>query len=293
MSPEIRVAVCTNRRPEQAADCLRALARQVDPDRIAVVTSGLPGELVERHRAASPGTVLAEPRAGLSHARNRALAWCGAGDVVAFVDDDAVPREGWHAALEAAWAEAADDVACIGGPIHPRWAAPRPPWLADEMLPALTVLDLGAQRLRLDPEVTAVFGANVSFRAAPLRAAGGFDPSYGHRGDRTFFGEEDQAQRALARLGFGTVYDPGPVVDHLVPPGRATRAAVLRRRFGYGAALGMRGGRGPGAALAGGLRSAAGCVTAAAGRREELMMLRAYRVAENAGVLLGPLVLRH
>jgi len=70
-----------------------------------------------------PASVLVEPRHGLSRARNRALDWCDEDDVLAFVDDDAVVGAGWYSALQRRWDEASGDVACIGGPIRPRWRA--------------------------------------------------------------------------------------------------------------------------------------------------------------------------
>ena len=109
------VAVCTNRSPAAAAECLGALAGQGEADRIVIVTSGLSPTEVAAHRAAAPGPVLEEPRPGLSLARNRALEWAPAGAALAFVDDDAVAGVGWWQALERHWADAGTGVACIGG----------------------------------------------------------------------------------------------------------------------------------------------------------------------------------
>ena len=90
-SRAVAVAVCSSREP--VAGCLEALREQVPPERVVVVGSGgAPGDLTE-------------PRTGLSHARNRALAWAAAGgaEVLAFVDDDAVADRGWYEALSRRW----------------------------------------------------------------------------------------------------------------------------------------------------------------------------------------------
>lgn len=292
MPSSVRVAVCTNRRPPEAADCLAALAAQVPERSLVLVTSGLGEPDVDAHRRAFGGTLLTDPRPGLARARNRALARCEDADVIAFVDDDALVADGWHAALTRRWDEAPGDVACIGGPIRPRWAAEPPAWLCEPLLPALTLLDLGPETRDLDPFVTTVYGANVSFRAGPLRAAGGFDPAYGHRGRRAFFSEEDEAQRALARLGYRTRYVPDAAVWHVIGADRLTRRSFLKRRFAYGAALGLRGGRSRSVAARQALRSGVGCIPAAVARHDALLMERAVRAAENAGVLLAPLVTR-
>jgi GT2 family glycosyltransferase len=290
MNTHLRVAVCTNREPTAVAEALSALGGQVEPDSLALVLSGLEAGEEPGWRAAFPGLVLLrEPRPGLSRARNRALAWAASeeADVLAFVDDDAIVNAGWLEALRARWDEAPAEVACIGGPIRPRYAVPPPPWFSDGIAHALTLLDRGPAVRDLDPSVEAVYGANISFRVEPLRAVGGFDPTLGHSGGRVFFAEEDEAQRALVRLGYGVRYVPDAAVEHVIPAERLTRASFIRRRFAFGAALGMRGGRPRALAARQALVSSAGALVAAVSRRDALAMERAVRAAENAGVLAG------
>jgi GT2 family glycosyltransferase len=295
VTTRVRVAVCTNRAPEAVAEALAALAADAPDAPRAIVTSGLPAGDVERHRAAAPGwEVLAEPRTGLSHARNLALAWAtGDEEVLAFVDDDAVVDPGWHDALRRRWDEAPADIACIGGPIRPRFDSPPPPWVSPHILPTLTLLDRGDAVRDLDPAAEeAVYGANISFRAGPLRAAGGFDAGWGHSGRRVFFGEEDDAQRALARNGYRTRYVPDAGVLHVIPPERLTRGSFLKRRYAFGKALGARRGRPTGLALRQVVAAMAGTFIAAVRRDDRKLMERAVRGAENAGVLRGALTAR-
>jgi succinoglycan biosynthesis protein ExoM len=278
MNTDLRVAVCTNRSPDEVGEALGALRAQVDGEALVVIASG-------RHDP----EFLSEPRPGLSHARNRALAWAAevGADVLAFVDDDAVVDPGWYDALRTRWDEAPSEVACIGGPIRPRYSVPPPAWFSDGIAHVLTVLARGPDVRDLDPDVEAVYGANISFRVEPLRGAGGFDPALGHAGSRTFFGEEDEAQRALVRLGYRVRYVPDAGVTHVIPADRLTRASFLRRRYAFGAALGMRGGRGRPLAARQAVTSGAGAITAAASGRQALAMERAVRAAENLGVLLA------
>ena len=271
-SREVSVAICTSRDP--VPGCLEALREQVPADRLVVVGSGGgEGDLVE-------------PRPGLSRARNRALDWAeetGA-EVLAFVDDDAIAEPGWYEALTRQWAEAPPDVACIGGPIRPRFSVDPPPWYSDAIKHVLTLLDRGPEVRDLDPDEEAVYGANISFRVAPLRQAGGFDPSLGHSGRRIFFGEEDEAQRALVRHGHRIRYVPDAAVWHVIPPGRLTRRSFLRRRFSFGVSIGMRRRRGRGFAARRMLASGTGALIT---RDRALAMDRAVRAAENAGALYG------
>jgi GT2 family glycosyltransferase len=271
MNTDLRVAVCTNRSPEAALEALRP---QVPPEALTVVVSG-------RQDPVFPS----EPRPGLSHARNRALALAAGADVLAFVDDDAVVDPGWYEALRARWDEAPPEVACIGGPIRPRFSVPPPPWFSDGIAHVLTLLDRGTAVRDLDPSLEAVYGANISFRVEPLRAVGGFDPALGHAGSRVFFGEEVEAQRALVRLGYRVRYVPDAGVAHLIPAERLTRRSFLRRRFWFGVALGRGGGRSRAVAARQALASAAGAPAAAITGAGALAMERAVRAAENLGVL--------
>jgi succinoglycan biosynthesis protein ExoM len=292
VAPEPVVAVCTNRSPADVAEALAALAGQVPPDRLLLVTSGLPRPEAAAHETARAGCpTVHEPQPGLSIARNRALDWAaGQGaPAIAYVDDDAVVDPGWWDALVARWAAAGDGLAVIGGPIRPRWSSPPPGWISDPILPALTLLDLGPDERILDPETTTVFGANISFAVEPLRGLGGFDPLYGHSGSRVFFSEEDQAQRALGRAGYRVLYAPELGAEHVIPASRLTRRSFARRRFAYGRALGKRDGRKAGVAVRQLATSGPGALAALAGGNGRLFMERAVRAAENAGVLAGRL----
>ena len=281
MNTDLRVAVCSNRSPSAVSEALEALREQVPEGRLALVLSG-----VDDAGYDAP-VVLSEPAAGLSRARNRALEWAAGADVLAFVDDDAVVVPGWYSALQRRWDEAPAEVACIGGPIRPRFSVPPPAWFSDGIAHVLTLLDRGADVRDLDPAEEAVYGANISFRVEPLRAIGGFDPALGHAGTRVFFGEEDAAQRELVRRGFGVRYVPDASVDHVIPPDRLTKRSFLRRRYAFGKALGRRGGRPKSLAARQALTSAGGALAAAATRKQALAMERAVRAAENLGVLLG------
>jgi GT2 family glycosyltransferase len=288
----LHACICTNRSPLSVAPALDALARCGAPP-LLVVLSGLDDAVAAAYETRDDATILREPRPGLSNARNRALAECSDDDVIAFVDDDAIVDENWLTELQAAWERAEPHVACIGGPIRPRFAnGNRPAWLSDRLLPVLTTLDYGGEAKDLDPSKTTLYGANVSFRAGPLRDVGGFDPGLGHGGRPTGFGEEDEAERALARAGYRIRYEPGPFVWHVIPPERTRPPAFLRRRFDYGVGLGARNGRAPTRALRQLASSAAGAPVAAVQREPALAMERATRVAENAGVLLAPLLAR-
>ncbi len=87
-------------------------------------------DVVARFAESGPAPVryMFEPRQGVSHARNAALA-TASGAVLAFMDDDVRPAEDWLAAVLAALAR--EDADIVGGRILPLWESPPPAWLED------------------------------------------------------------------------------------------------------------------------------------------------------------------
>jgi hypothetical protein len=289
------VAVCTNRRPQQVAPTLTALAaqlRQVEGTSGLLVASGVDdaGHAELARRAAELGMRSERAAApGLSVARNRALERAGA-EIVAFVDDDAIPEPEWLARLASHWREAPGELACIGGAIDPLWLDPPPRWMSERVHIVFSLLDRGPGVVPLVPGVEDAWGANVSFRAGPLREVGGFDPALGPVDGVPFFADETEAQRRLARAGYRGIYAGDVRVRHAVGADRMRLRVVFRRRFYAGASMRLTGQWG----LLGGLaRLGAGLLgVLAAGLRRRPADLAAgvARAGAGCGVLAAPLV---
>jgi len=289
----VRPAICVSTPAPGPRACLEALASQTDAP--VIVSAGLGRDqatALERFALAlcPRAEVLHTAGPGLGRARNAALAACES-EVLALLDDDIVVRDDWLRRLEQAWARAAEETGAIGGPIGIECLPPRPAWLTDSLLATLGTVDYGAETRPLDTALHTLRGGNLSFRATALRGVGGFWPARGHRADGDWFSEEHHAQRELARAGWDVSYEPGLVATRIVEGAELTARAMLRRRFRYGARLGLvGGGRTPGEALSQAARSFTGAATAAMGRQPGKSVERAARVAENLGVLVAPLV---
>jgi peptidoglycan/xylan/chitin deacetylase (PgdA/CDA1 family) len=229
---------------------------------------------------------------GAAMARNHALAACDA-EVLALVEDDVAVDAGWYEALVAFWADADAALATAAGPLRAAFPGGRPEWLSDDLVDAFATMDLGDEPALVDAGMRTFHAGNVSFRADALRAVGGFWPARGHCDGRDWFSEEHEAQRELARAGWSAAYVPGAAAARIVT-GDARRWVVLRRRLRYGARRALIGEHQTTRATVLQLAtSAAGVPIALAGRRAQLAMERAVRVAESAGALIaGPLAHR-
>src|SRR5262249_54488093 len=78
------------------------------------------------------------------------------------------------------------------------------------------------------------FGANISFRVAAARAAGGFSTAVGPLGRHQLVFDETDLCFRLDQDGWEIRYAPDAVVDHLVLPGRPRPHWVPRRSRGGG-----------------------------------------------------------
>lgn len=173
-----------------------------------------------------------EENRGLSASRN-AGAELATGDVLAFMDDDAVADEDWVAALVAAYEDR--DAIAVGGRMAPRWVAGEPAWLPEEFHWLVGVTHRGFAD---GPgEVRNTFGSNISFRRDVFEDLDGFDPAFGlaEADTRTLQSEETElAARMRARFGRGVYYTPEAVVEHKVFAHRTDPVWLLKRAFWQG-----------------------------------------------------------
>src|SRR4051794_34276113 len=216
-SGSVSVVICayTERRWDTLSEAARAAADgTLAPHEVIVACDHAP-ELEARVRAELPWvTAVANdgPR-GLSGARNAGLA-ASTGDIVAFLDDDALPAADWLERLVAAYDDPA--VIGVGGAAEPLFPGERPAFLAPEF-------DWGVgctyRGLPEAPQPVRNFiGANMSFRRDAVVDAGGFVDGIGRVGTRPVGCEETELCIRLSQRTPGAVllYDPGVAVRHVV-----------------------------------------------------------------------------
>ena len=209
----------------EAIDSLRA--QTLPPHEVVLVIDHAP-ELLEEARRLWPDLRIVANREqqGLSGARNTGVAEAS-GEVVAFLDDDAIAAPDWLEHLAAAYAD--PGVLGAGGAVHPRWVDGKPGWFPPEFDWVVGCTHSGMPR---QPEpVRNLVGANMSFRREPLLEVGGFSHDLGRVGTLPVGCEEtDLSIRVHQRWPEAEIrYDPAAEVDHVVPAARAKLAYFFDR----------------------------------------------------------------
>lgn len=248
-TPALSVVVCTHARPRYLAACLDGLARQGEAARarcetIVVDSASPPLAAMEiaALAAAAGAQLLRTDAPGLSLARNLGLA-AARGRWIAYLDDDAVPEPDWAEALLARIVALPRAAAALGGRILPVWEAPLPPWWPPRLRGMLTIIEWpGAAEVGApgSPPEAVVYGANMAFAVAPLRAVGGFDMALGRIGDRLLSDEEVDVLDRLRNRGWRVFYDGAVTVRHHIQPERLRPEWLLGRVHWQGATDALR-----------------------------------------------------
>ncbi len=186
--------------------------------------------LLDRARGRWPeAVVLANAgRPGLSAGRNTALE-AATGEVVAFLDDDAVAEEGWLAALVEPFG--APPVVAVGGSAVPIWPGASPAVLPEELL---WIVGCSYRGLPERPgPIRNVMGCSMAFRRRPLLDIGGFNPDTGRVGRLPIGCEETEACIKLRQADPGReiLYAPAARVRHHVSADRVRMAYVAHRSW--------------------------------------------------------------
>lgn len=237
----VALACHTQRRWNSICAAIRSIGEQTVRPRAIVVAVDHNSALAASLRREFPTVTVVEntaPERGASSTRNVAVA-SAATSMVAFLDDDEIADRAWLDGLMRPFAD--PSVVGTGGRYRPSWPRRAPWWFPEEF-----GWVVGAH-YRGMPVVTTpvrnVWAGSMAVRVEQFRGVGGFRVDFGKVGSRSQPEDTDLCVRIAGATGGRWMYVPDAVVDHEVPPSRATLAFFVRRCYSEGAGkVAMRGG---------------------------------------------------
>lgn len=201
---------------------------------------------IARHAGSVNARYVFAHRQGLSVARNAGIRAAQA-DIVAFLDDDAIPCREWLATIAATFA-GRPDVHALGGIIRPLFESERPEWLIKPFELPYTIVDIGDQA-REYPAHLHPYGANMAIRK-PFFENHSFPENLGRKGNSLLSGEETWVFAQMRKERKKVLYHPGMAVDHFIPSSRLTVEWIKKRYYYQGISNGHMQGEGAGSKLA-------------------------------------------
>jgi GT2 family glycosyltransferase len=236
MSPTVSVIICcyTKERLQDMRNAVASAQRQTRPPEEVILAVDNNRDLYECSRSEfgeSIKVVLNAGAKGLSATRNVGIG-AAQGDLVAFLDDDAVAQADWLANLIAVFED--PKVHAAGGRAILNWVEHRPSWLPEDLD---WTLGGGFTWLPLKrADVRNPHGHSMCFRREVFTFVGQFDGSLGRVASGGQGGEEAELCLRLKRQmpEAKIVYEPSSVIQHKVPAVRATWRYFLKRSYQEG-----------------------------------------------------------
>jgi glycosyltransferase involved in cell wall biosynthesis len=189
-------------------------------------------ELVYSFMDRLPLTYTFESSRGKNAALNTGLAKVE-GDLVAFTDDDTLPRPDWLIEMRRA-ADAHSSFTMFAGTVLPRWEVHPASWILDwvQLGPVFTLTDPSWVEGPIAPD--SVYGTNMAIRAQIFAAGHRFDVGIGPRSRSYAMGSETELTLRLAKAGFKSWHCKQAIVEHIIRKFQIDRAWILGRAIRYG-----------------------------------------------------------
>jgi len=156
------------------------------------------------------------------------------GDILAFLDDDAVADKKWVETLVSTYKEL--DAVAVGGKILPIWLPRKPVYFPEELYWLVGVTHKGFAEDKV-VEIRNAFGPNMSFKREVFEQVGLFNENLGFARRGTSYiqaGEAEFSLRMTSKFGVGVIYNPEAIVHHKIPVSKARLRLLFKRSFYQG-----------------------------------------------------------
>lgn len=233
----VSVVVCgyTVDRTTALIDCVESvLAQSYEPIEIVLVIDGnesLAAAMAERFEGENTVTIVEnDTNRGISYSRTEG-ARHGTGEIVAFIDDDAVAEPDWIERLVETYQST--DAISVGGYVAPNWVRKKPAFFPEEFYWLVGCTERGFAEH--GEEVRNTYGSNISYRRDAFLAVGGYDINTGRKGDQHVQAHEAPVGiRLREEFGRGMIYVEDAVVHHTLFPYRGEFRWLVFRSFWQG-----------------------------------------------------------
>jgi glycosyltransferase involved in cell wall biosynthesis len=240
MEIDISAIICTHNGARHLGKAIGSLANQSMPkERYEIVivdncSTDSTKEVIDNFANVENIRYIHESTLGLSFARN--AGWHNArGKYVAYLDDDAIASSVWLDKILGAFESIKPRPGCIGGRVDPIWEAPRPPWVSDDLLTCLTVINWSdTPQLLPDLNQKWLVGANIAFPVEVLEEIGGFVAGLDRVGKNLLSGGDVFLQKQILKAGYTCYYHPEIAVHHLTPKSRLNQRWFINRYYWQG-----------------------------------------------------------
>lgn len=233
--PLVSVIICTHNRDNYLGAAIDSSIGQDFGDFEIVVVDNASSDRTREVVESRPRVkYVYEPVTGLSVARNTG-AKAASGEILAYLDDDAVATPQWLSILHAAY-QNNPKLAIAGGKVTLLWpeGSLPPPWLSDGLAGNLGAYDLGENIIYIQNPGLTPRGLNYSIRRTFLEQIGGFDVNLGRVGKKLLSNEELLMTERALQLGWQVAYLPEALVAHNVSPERINQSWFLKRGWWQG-----------------------------------------------------------
>ncbi|MDW8033964.1 MAG: glycosyltransferase [Nitrososphaerota archaeon] len=215
MVNKISVVIITYNRNK---DCMEAvnsiLMQRKPPHEIIVIDDASP--MPFQFKNSKVKVIRNRVEQGLAISRNIGIQ-SSTGDIIAFIDDDALAPPDWCEKLQKAFSIGAD---VVGGPCKPLYLSLPPKWWDEKRFGILVGISING-----------IIGCNFAVKRETFNKVGYFNSRLGRKSRKLISNEETEFFQRVEKVGGKIIFDKELEVYHKISQNRLTLYYLLRRAW--------------------------------------------------------------